>query len=158
MNIFVLDFHPRIAAQYHCDQHVIKMILESAQMLCTAAHAHGIDAPYRPTHAKHPCTLWLMQSRANWNWLVALAYGLNEEYMVRFCHTRPHKSWVVIEQLVCPESLPDICLTQFAQAMPDQYKVPGDPVAAYRAFYNGDKARFASWRNGTPDWFVPQKQ
>lgn len=33
MNIFVLDYNPKFAAEYHCDKHVVKMILESAQIL-----------------------------------------------------------------------------------------------------------------------------
>ena len=36
MNIFVLDRDPVIAAQLQCDKHVVKMIVESAQMLSTA--------------------------------------------------------------------------------------------------------------------------
>jgi hypothetical protein len=36
MNIFYLDKDPIKAAEYSCDKHVVKMILESAQMLCTA--------------------------------------------------------------------------------------------------------------------------
>ena len=36
MNIFYLDRDPVIAAQMMCDKHVVKMILESAQMLSTA--------------------------------------------------------------------------------------------------------------------------
>lgn len=34
MNIFVLHWLPQIAALYHCDKHVVKMILEYAQILC----------------------------------------------------------------------------------------------------------------------------
>lgn len=158
MNIFVLDTNPRIAATYHCDQHVVKMILESAQLLCTASYQHGHPAPYRPTHAKHPCTLWTAESRGNWDWLVALAYGLNNEYKLRYGHNTDHKSWRIIEQLDHPPALPDRGLTSFVQAMPDQYKVPGDPVAAYRAFYCGDKASFATWRySPPPEWFVQQR-
>ena len=154
MNIFVLDHSPEKAARYHCDQHVVKMILESAQMLCTAAIAHGIQAPYRPTHVKHPCTLWIGQSSANWDWLVALAAALNQEYKRRFGHTTDHKSWTVITQLEKPRSFPQHHLTPFAQAMPEKYRNPADTVAAYRAFYIGEKASFATWKySEQPAWF-----
>lgn len=157
MNIFVLDLNPYIAAQYHCDQHVVKMLLETAQMLCTVRHKLGLDAPYRATHAKHPCTLWIGESRANWEWLVELGRGLNEEYKRRYNKSIDHKSWLIIEQLECPEAIPDGELTQFAQAMPDEYKVPGDPVAAYRLFYIKDKSSFAQWRySEVPEWFNHQ--
>ena len=36
MNIFYVDRDPVKAAQMMCDKHIVKMILESAQMLCTA--------------------------------------------------------------------------------------------------------------------------
>ena len=69
MNIFVLHKDPKIAAQMACDKHVIKMILETAQMLCTAARTKGAWAPYKQTHKKHPCTLWAAATKANWVWL-----------------------------------------------------------------------------------------
>ena len=43
MNIFFLHKHPVIAAQMQCDKHVVKMVLETAQMLSTAARAQGHD-------------------------------------------------------------------------------------------------------------------
>ena len=154
MNIFILDLNPYRAAEYHCDQHVIKMLLESAQMLCTIAQKYGCDAPYRPTHAKHPCTLWLEQSRTNWEWLVELSRGLNEEYKKRYNKHIDHKSWTVIQSLTCPSELPDVGLTPFAQAMPEHYRNPNDVVQAYRAFYVGEKLTFATWKNSQTPFFV----
>lgn len=157
MNIFILNTNPQQAAQDHCDQHVIKMILESAQMLSTAVRHHGGNAPYRPTHAKHPCTLWTQETRSNWLWLRELALHLNVEYQQRYKNTKPHKSWTVIEELD-DTVIPEGPLTPFAQAMPDQYKHP-DPVTAYRQFYCGDKASFAEWKySETPTWFIPTKE
>lgn len=46
MNIFVLDTCPVVAAQYLNDKHVVKMVLESAQILCTVHHEFGLDAPF----------------------------------------------------------------------------------------------------------------
>lgn len=81
MNIFILDTDPEICASYHCDQHLHKMILESAQLLSTSARARGfveIDSwLYKDTHPKHPCTLWTQASNHNMHWLCTLAIELN---------------------------------------------------------------------------------
>ena len=60
MNIFVLHQNPQTAAEMMCDKHVVKMILETAQMMCTVVASYDHDTPYRPTHSKHPCTIWLV--------------------------------------------------------------------------------------------------
>lgn len=149
MNIFVLDRNPIIAAQYHCDRHVVKMILESAQMLSTAT---GMG--YKPTHHNHPCTLWVKQSAQNALWLHQLAFYLNREWQERYGHKNNHKSWEVIKTLDYG-MLPDRDMTPFAQAMPDDYK-RADPVQAYRDYYRGEKSDIATWRNNTPDWWYTQ--
>ena len=64
MNIFVVNKDPVIAAQELCDKHIVKMILESAQMLC-ASFEQG-TAPYKRTHYNHPCTKWIRKSQADW--------------------------------------------------------------------------------------------
>jgi len=84
MNIFILDADIKKCAEYHCDQHVIKMILESVQILCTVLYKKGISSPYRPTHQKHPCVLWVEHSYDNFIWLKNLAVTLNQEYRYRF--------------------------------------------------------------------------
>ena len=45
MNIFILDRDPKVCAQYHCDKHVVKMILETAQMICTVLNEVGHETP-----------------------------------------------------------------------------------------------------------------
>jgi len=154
VNIFVLDRDIRTCARYHADQHVIKMILESAQMLCTVVNQNGGKSPYRSTHYKHPCTLWAGRSLSNWLWLRSLALALNDEYRYRFRTSLDHESAFVVRQLSSPR-IADPGLTEFAQAMPDRYKVKGDAVEAYRRFYIGEKSRFAKWtRRKPPRWFV----
>lgn len=148
MNIFVLDTEPCVAASYHCDKHISKMILESAQMLSTV-----LGGPYKPTHQNHPCTKWVAQSWSNAFWLWSLAFNLNLEYKRRFNHTQDHKSWEAIQahDQLMPLLLADEGITPFALAMPDEYKSP-DPVYAYRAYYKS-KA-FAKWEHGpTPVWW-----
>ncbi len=154
MNIFVLDHDIPTCARYHADQHVVKMILESAQMLCTVVNLSGGKAAYRSTHTRHPCTVWAARSRSNWIWLRRLALALNGEYRYRFRAASDHESARVIRGLSVP-GIADHGLTEFAQAMPDGYRVPGNPVEAYRRFYIGEKSRFAKWtRRKPPKWFV----
>ncbi|MGD8386852.1 MAG: hypothetical protein PVG49_06905 [Desulfobacteraceae bacterium] len=154
MNIFVLDLDIDRCARYHADRHVVKMTLESAQILCTVLYENGISSPYRPTHRKHPCTLWAGRSLSNWSWLRRLALALNREYRYRYRRDQDHASARVVRQLL-PPPIADIGLTEFAQAMPEAYRIPGDPVRAYRSFYIGEKAGFATWtRRRTPEWFV----
>jgi hypothetical protein len=153
MNIFVLDLDIQKCAQYHADQHVIKMILESAQMLCTVLNQHGFRTPYKSTHAQHPCTIWTGESLSNWRWLRDLSLALNDEYRFRYNKDQDHKSAQIIKTLPKPP-LSYLGLTPFAQTMPDEYKVPGDAVQAYRNFYNGEKRKFAKWtRREPPEWF-----
>lgn len=153
MNIFVLDRDIRRCARYHCDAHVSKMILESVQILCTALNKKGFETPYRSTHMKHPCVLWVEQSYENFLWLAGLARSLNDEYRYRYGRASDHASITVLAQI---EGLQFEAagLTEFAQAMPDRYKVPGDAVRAYRAFYLGEKQHFARWtRRAPPPWW-----
>lgn len=118
MNIFVLDTNPKLCAQYHCDKHVVKMILESAQLLSTALHVMGVPhAGYKSTHVSHPCSRWATNLR-NWVWLRSLARHLGEEYNYRYGKT--HKSIAVINSLPIPE----VTLKapkDFALAMPVEY-------------------------------------
>ncbi len=153
MNIFILDKDIKKCAQYHCDQHVIKMILESTQIMCTALNLMGYETPYGSTHTKHPCVKWVQASYSNFQWLTRLAYALNEEYKYRYEKEANHKSIQVVKEIQ-QYKFEDQGLTEFAQAMPDQYKVPGDPVQAYRNFYNYDKSEFATWtKREQPPWF-----
>ena len=144
MNIFVLDHDINRCAEYHCDQHVIKMILESVQILCTALYSHGFATPYKPTHQKHPCVLWAECSYDNFIWLKKLTRALNNEYKYRFDKTVDHKSISVLDEISSLE-YKKCGLKDFAQAMPEKYKVKGNPVLAYRRFYVGEKMRFAKW-------------
>ncbi|MCW8942188.1 MAG: pyrimidine dimer DNA glycosylase/endonuclease V [Gammaproteobacteria bacterium] len=152
MNIFILDTDIETCAQYHCDQHVVKMILESVQMLCTALNKKGFTTPYKSTHIKHPCVLWVEESFGNFLWLKNLALALNTEYRFRYERDSDHKSISVLNEITsCIYE--DRGLTEFAQAMPDKYKVPGDAVKAYRQFYLGEKMKFAKWtKRSVPEW------
>lgn len=151
MNIFVLDEDPVIAATMACDKHVVKMVLETAQMLCATAIAKGHKMPYAATHKHHPCTLWAGRSQSNWDWLIGHGLALCAEYTVRY--GKVHKSQQIIEHARDINILFDEQqLTPFAQAMPPQYR-NDCAVTAYRAYYMGEKARFATWKTQTPNWW-----
>ena len=157
MNIFVLDRNINKAVEYHCDKHVVKMILESVQMLATVAHHYGYETRYKPTHFKHPCTQWAAASRNNFVWLATFAKALNEEYKVRYDKDVDHKSIEVLKDILDNGDLfkwawPAIEYTEFAQAMPEQYRGE-DVVEAYRRYYIGEKLGFAKWtKRDTPEW------
>ena len=46
MNIFALAKSPEVSAQMACDKHVVKMILESAQMLCAVQRVQDGEMYY----------------------------------------------------------------------------------------------------------------
>lgn len=142
MNIFVLNEDPVLAAKDQCNKHVIKLVLETAQLLCTAVIETGGTAPYRATHKNHPCAIWARETKANFNWLRRHGLALAAEYTYRYGKT--HKSESVIEEL-SDDTIPDGLLTSFALAMPDECKVAGDAVASYRNYYRTSKAAIATW-------------
>ena len=154
MNIFYLDEDLTLCAQAHCDKHVIKMLLESAQILCSVLHKTGQGAPYRATHMRHPCVIWAAKSMANWLWLKALAKELNQEYRFRFESSKDHKSFSVISGLLLP-IIKDIGLTERPQAMPEIYQRLGDPLTAYRNYYKAEKSHLLEYRKrGLPQWLA----
>jgi hypothetical protein len=152
MNIFVLDERIYECVKSYVDKHVVKMILESAQMLSTTVRLSGIDAGYKATHINHPCTIWARESLSNWKWLRDLVYQMQEEWRYRYEHTKLHKSVSVVESLPEPK-IEDVGLTSFALAMPDEYKC-GDPVKSYRKYYIHGKNHIATWtKRNKPEWY-----
>jgi len=161
VNIFILSEDPIIAAQMQCNKHVVKMTLETAQMLC-APFENG-KAPYRRAHYNHPCTIWARTSKENYEWLVMHGLALCNEYTLRY--GKRHASQDVI--IWCSNNmsrlgLPSNGLTEFAVAISgDQEcrKLPNfDRLSVkqkYRAYYLCDKKRFAKWTNrDVPEWWA----
>jgi len=153
MNIFVLDTNPTTAAKMQCDKHVVKMVLESAQLLCSPFEPG--TAPYKRTHYNHPCAKWVRENESNYCWLLNHAWALAAEYYWRY--KKVHKSLSVIDWCDANRyklNLPKENCSPFAQAMPAIYKNP-DAVVAYRAYYIGDKSKIARWNKGRPkpDWY-----
>ena len=152
MNIFVVDEDPQQAARDLCDKHVVKMPLESAQMLCTVLMELGVlGVPYQPSHRNHPCTRWAATTRSNFDWLVTHGRALCNEYTKRY--GRRHKSEDVIEWCAQHrDELPDGPLTPHAQAMPDTFRSTS-AVLAYRTYYREAKAGIVTWKTAPPEWW-----
>jgi hypothetical protein len=163
VNIFVLSLDPAEAARDHCDRHVNKMILETAQLLSTAHRSLAGDTLseelsanlYRPTHANHPCAVWVRESAYNYQWAFTLLESLIEEYAHRYGNEsgKVHATSRLLPFLRhTPIGLAGE-FTPFRLAMPDECKV-GDAVESYREYYRTHKAGFATWKNRpVPVWF-----
>ena len=157
MNIFALHDSPALAAEYHCDKHVVKMITETAQILSTACHLLGIGDDhdlYRPTHKHHPCVQWATESAGNFSWLVSLLDGLLYEYDFRFGKpgkfTRARVLLPVFETLT--DFVPAGKRTPFVLAMPEDCRGV-DLVGSYRRYYNEHKSHLHSWtKRDAPSW------
>ncbi len=162
MNIFYLHPDPLTAAEMHCDKHCVKMILETAQMLCTAHRSLDGDEQadklgmYKTVHLNHPSTKWVRGSRLQYEWAFHLFKFLCEEYHYRF--KKIHKTEAKLREALKTPPLAitdDSTYTQPPQCMPDQYKVLDDAVQAYRNYYIGEKAYFAKWAyTRTPEWWT----
>ena len=162
MNIFYLDKDPARAAAYHCDKHVVKMILESCQLLSNAMPDNL--ARYKRTHVNHPCSKWVQESPANFAWLCNLTLNLLHEWSKRYGkppHT--HKCYPVLAEAILwaigefSDAALHAPITTPPQCMPDEYR-HRNTVKAYRAYYKGAKAGFATWRNGAPEWWADNEE
>ncbi len=156
MNIFYLNNNTKQCAIETCDKHVVKMIVESAQLLSTAHRVLDpeCDTPvYKIAHKNHPSAIWCRQTNSNYKWLYNLFVALLDEYEYRY--NKSHKCWNLVPHLVhTPVNIPDGRFTEPPLAMPDEYKV-ANTVESYRNYYRGAKSSFAKWKNRpTPDWFV----
>lgn len=175
MNIFAIDNDPVQAAQWMVDKHVVKMILETVQLLSTAHRildgTQYIDKTktgrnvkrwrlpdereqllYSATHINHPSAVWCRATNNNYNWLYCHLSALLAEYTHRY--ERVHKCNVMVMPLRnLPYNIPIGYLTPVTPAMPDEYKVPHDSVESYRNYYRVAKARMHKWtKREVPAW------
>jgi len=181
MNIFVLSNDPAKAAQMQCDRHIIKMTLESAQMLSTAHRvldgdqirqrsksglrhvttyrhpdSHLDQVLYKSVHVNHPCTVWTRQSSANYNWHYQHFIALCNEFTYRYgkIHKTDRQLRFVLARL--PENIPQSSeFTPMPLAMFDECKVSDNVVECYRNYYQTKQNKFnVQWtRRHAPDWF-----
>jgi hypothetical protein len=159
MNIFVLDRDIQKAARYHVNKHVVKQVLETAQMLSTAHWmidgnlAHNQNFLYTKTHINHPCSVWVRKNTKNYMWTYEFFKALCFEYTYRY--DKIHLSWKKLGNVL---SHPPVGIdyaanmTPFAQAMPDKYK-SDDAVEAYRNYYCAEKTHLFEWKyRDIPEW------
>lgn len=164
MNIFWLHRLLSKNAEYYHDKHVVKIILEIAQMLWAAHHSYGLPEPdggipvkvYRKSHENHPCTKWCRENSANYQRAADMGLALCSEYTFRY--GKQHKCQVIIEWLrqnppaAIPRrdkyTCPPLC-------MPDEYKRNKKPVESYRRYYVGEKINEkTSWKKRKQPNFV----
>jgi len=159
MNIFYLNRDPKIAAMMHCDKHVVKMILESAQMLSTAHRVLDGDTfadvagMYKIAHKNHPCSIWARANNSNYKWLFNLYDSLMREYTHRY--DKHHASERLMMSLrAVPANITQGAFTDPPMCMPDHCKFD-DPILSYQNYYMVEKSYFANWkRRPRPDWFI----
>ena len=176
MNIFYISKDPVQAAEWMVDKHVVKMILESAQLLSTA---HRIldgqenlgksktgrnvkrwilpdsreGVLYSATHINHPSAIWCRQSVENYNWLADHMFALLYEYTYRY--NKQHKIEGELSYMLQspPFALKEYDMTVMPSAMADEYKISDDPLVNYRNYYKIGKARMHKWTNRQPpEW------
>lgn len=169
MNIFFLDRDPATAARYHCNKHVVKMILESAQLLSTAHRV--LDGKlvekkywvldderdgilYRATHMNHPSAVWVRSNIDHYRWVYDLLYYLIYEYKHRYggkYHKCEALQWTLMN---APHNIEFYAPWQDPpQCMPDDAKLD-DVVLAYRNYYAKYKSDIAKWSvRAEPEWW-----
>jgi len=179
MNIFYLDRDPKTCAEYHCDKHVVKMIIEYAQLMSTAhrildgqeytdltANGRKIKRWRLPdereqrlmkaSHINHPSNVWARANHLNYKWLYEMWVHLLDEYTYRY--GKVHACARLKDDLAkLPEKIPlGLQETEPTPAMPDDCKIPNNVLASYHKYYNEKKTRFARWtKRSTPNWYIP---
>ena len=164
MNIFFIDKCPVMSAIQLCDKHVVKMVLETAQMCSTAIHEWCLgDEPilnniYKSAYKNHPMTVWVRENDANMLWAVLHGLSIGREYKYRY--GKDHKSTAILEnisQYMFHDNFDeDYTLhTEPPQCMPEMYKRL-DYVEAYRAYYIDAKSHILTWtKRKRPEWAFP---
>ena len=173
MNIFWLALCFIASAAAHCDQHVVKMPLEAAQILYTVrcirdpseewrqraplnkSGTHG----YRPTHVKHPLVVWAAKSRKAYKMVCEYGAALCSEYTRRYekVHAcQEHITWLRRHR---PHNFPrrrmgriPLCTNRGGRA-----KTLEEAVEASREFYTESKSSFARYAHSEkPQWLEPK--
>ena len=179
MNIFYLDHDVTKCAEMHNDKHVVKMILEYAQLLSTAHRVlDGVELSglsdsgrkkkfwtlgdsrdytlYKATHINHPSAVWVRKSVQNYMWLAEMLEVLCGEYTYRYgkVHKVERDGLMQLLKNEFPKNLPIAPFTEPTPAMPDDVKIIGDSIKSYRNYYINNKAHLANWKKRqVPEWF-----
>ena len=180
INIFYLDNDPYECAKLHTDKHVVKMILEYAQLLSTA-HRYldgtlsvGLSTSgrkktsyvlrdqresilYASTHINHPSAIWCRKGIVQYRWLHNLLIELCKEYTYRYGKIHKVERGGLLWELEKPPKniYTDVCWSEPTPAMPDTYKVNSNSIKSYINYYVGAKQHIASWKKREkPDWYI----
>ena len=145
MNIFFLHKDPIRAAKAQCDKHIVKMVLETTQMLSTAARRNGFDIGYKAAYPKHPMTIWVGDTHDNFCWALEHAQELSKEYTARY--NKFHACQKIINKFISLKGS-YINFSEPPQCMPDEFKCD-DYVRAYRDYYIH---KIGEWKR-PPKWF-----
>ena len=162
MNRFTIATTPEQCAQDMPDKHVVKMILEEAQMLYTALHLNGFDFEdgYKPTHKHHPCTVWTAESAANYGYGLELLEAMGKEYTHRYGKVHAtiikHLDKLQEYQQLMPNQGWSITDWQFAGSADTQrFDSLTDCIDRYRRYYRETKQHIARWTNRQqPEWWT----
>lgn len=181
MNIFYLNENPQLCAQQHLDKHVVKMILEYAQLLSTAHRLLDgkqyiakteagrnikrwkLDNPmlesllFKASHINHPSAIWARKNMQNYMWLAELLEETCREYTHRYGKVHSVERTGLMQTLKnnFPNNIAIGPFTEPTPAMPEECKVAGDSITSYKKYYIEKKAHFARWTNREiPTWFT----
>lgn len=169
MNIFFLDHNPKICATYHTDKHVVKMILETAQLLSTAHRVlDGDDKKqlqnpeknsmlYKATHIYHPSSEWVRESKEHYDWTYSLFIQLCQEYTHRYC--KIHKTQRLSGYLKdAPKNISKKPWKNPPAVMPAECLVGDCVIENYRNYYNLKKSfMFKFTKRNKPEWAIEQQ-
>lgn len=154
MNIFYLDKKPEKCAKYHCNKHVVKMILEYTQILSSVKYRYGEKGPLKLTHKNHPCVLWAGDAHNNFMFLKELVKNLLKEYTYRFTKHHKYENFYFDKEFVLEKRFLVEEFSPPPKCMPEKYKQK-DTVTSYRNYYLGEKSRFAKWtKRKIPKWYM----
>ena len=161
MNIFGIDTDTTSCATYHTDRHIVKMPLETAQMVSFVYYHKDLwdgEVPnllmnFSAGHDKHPCSLWLRENLVNFLWTCEFGIKLIEEYRFRYDSQKHERCKMIFEWAL--DNLPNLPVaefTSFAKAMPEEYKVDCS-VESYRNYYRVGKSELHQWtKRNKPEW------
>ena len=176
MNVFYLDNDPVKCAEMHCDKHVVKMVIEYAQLLSTAhrvldgelyvdktANNRQIkrwklpdereDYIYKACHVNHPSAIWTRASNNNYTWLNCLFNALCDEYTHRYGKVHETARKLRGELTRLPANIELGFFKEPPQCMPYLCKMD-KATDAYKRYYIREKADFAKWtKREVPDWW-----
>ena len=132
MNIFFFTKNQKLNARLLDDKRLVKMVLETTQLLSNGLHLNNQKSPYKSTHLKHPCSIWSAKSKANWQWLKKYGLELAKEYTRRY--GKIHKCEKIIRSMHFKHN--DKNFYEPPQCMPDKYKCNKSSRSFSRVVYS----------------------